>query len=77
MFTEDFQAGEGGGGGREHPGEQCRDHGELSLKSCFQKLFLLFFLKVIKQLLQHSDSEVQDTMDVSVFLFCKFFQSQI
>ena len=80
MFTEHFQAGEGGGGGREHPGEQCRDHGEPSLKSRFQKLYFCTFFsfkKVIKQLLQHSDSEVQDTMDVSVFLFCKFFQSQI
>ena len=81
MFTEHFQAGEGGGGGREHPGEQCRDHGKPSLKSHFSKncifVYFLSFKKVIKQLLQHSDSEVQDTMDVSVFLFYKFFQSQI
>ena len=29
LDDQHFQAGAGGGGGREHPGEQCRDHGEV------------------------------------------------
>ena len=39
-----------------------------------KKLFVvfLFFPQVIKQLLQHSNSEVQDTMDVSFFIFYEF-----
>ena len=35
-------------------------------------VFLFFFPQVIKQLLQHSNSEVQDTMDVSFFIFYEF-----
>ena len=96
------QAGEGAGGGRQHPGEQRWDHGEVfiivlsldrpqSLFDSYLKNFtakldclvvtvlcftFLSFKKVIKQLMQHSDSEVQDTMDVSQLLLCKIYHRE-
>ena len=72
------QAGEGAGGGRQHPGEQRWDHGEVFIIVLWVNCVLIFlsFKKVIKQLMQHSDSEVQDTMDVSQLLLCKIYHRE-